>query len=121
VLNDLASSREYFEANEIKTFYLYPSESGDILESFSLKLGEEKTFRFPVSGCRFRKGHGIKLFDDKVEEKLNFKPEDVKIMNDLNYPYHFLGIAVYFYCDGKKYKAIDKEFVDSLAFTFKEE
>ena len=117
LLSDLASDGPYFEVREVMVYYIYPPLESDVPENFTLAPGEEKEFSFPVVGSRFRRGHGWKIFDAKAEETLDFKPTEVEIMKKTNRNYNFYDVAVYFYRDGKKYKAFKQDFVDGITFS----
>lgn len=116
LLNDVASDGEYFEAREVGIYYIYPPTASDVPENFTLAPGEEKEFYFSMIGSRFRRGHGLKIFEAKVEETLNFKPTEVEVMKKTNRNYNWYSVVVYFYFDGKKYKAFNRDFVDSANF-----
>jgi hypothetical protein len=97
----------------IGSFLIYPPLNSDIPDNFELKPSEEKTFSFLLKGSRyipFTKGD-IRLTG--YEKEYNYKPVGAKILNT-PHPFSFFFPVIYFYdLKGLKYKAVNKEFVDT--------
>ncbi len=118
LLNDLASTGKFFEVNEIATYFVYPPEKADLPDEFQLAPGEERTFVFPLQGCRSRRNRDRQIWEIGFEKKYPYRPgKDIEVLQRRNRGYNLYGIVVYFYGpDGKKYKSWNRSFIDSTGW-----
>lgn len=97
----------------IGCFLVYPPLNSDIPEDFHLSPSKEKTFTFILKGSRFipfKKGDIMRV---GFEKQYNYKPLKAKILQK-PHSFSFFRPIIYFYdSKGAKYKAVNKEFIDT--------